>query len=252
MDLFQSPAESHAHSLGTLNLLNQYDEFMDGLTTICDMGCGHGHDLIWWANCTYEDDRGKTLPRNYKCLGIDNRPLINIGELPKNARYLNGDFEDYTLSVKADLLWSHDSFRYAVNPLQTLKHWNEQLNENAAIFLIVPQTVNIVYNKPSVRTFSGNYYSYNVTNLMYMLATSGFDCSDGMFMKHADDPWIHCMAYKTNIPPFDPKTTTWYTLAEHNLLPKSAVESIKKWGFVKQEDLVTTWLDKRIILWSQV
>jgi SAM-dependent methyltransferase len=253
MDIFPTPRDSHTHSLMTLESLNEYTDFMDRLTTIFDMGCGHGHDLQWWANCSYLDDKGRLLPRNYKCLGIDTQQLITVADLPKNARYLNGDFEEYKVAINADLIWSHDSFRYATKPIETLRFWNSQINDNGAVILIVPQTVNMIYNKLSTRSFPGCYYNHTITSLMYMLAVNGFDCSDGMMMKRPNDPWLHIMAYKSeDIAPLDPKKTTWYHLAEMNLLPDSVVESIKKWGYVRQEEMVTTWLDKNWHMWSEV
>lgn len=253
MNIFPTPAESHAHSLQTLNYLNAHNDFMDGLSVICDMGCGNGDDLLWWSTVTYEDENGNEKPRNYRCLGIDlDLRQIPAGKLPKNARLFEDNFETVQPSIKTDLIWSHDSFRYATSPLATLKNWNSIINENGMLVLIVPQTVNVVYNKTAARTFSGCYYNHTVTSLMYMLAVNGFDCSDGQFMKRANDPWIHCIAYKSHIEPMNPATTSWYDLTELGLLPGSAVESIKKWGYLKQEDLVTTWLDKEYHLWSKV
>lgn len=251
MDLFQTPDESHEHSLRTLTALSAYDDFMDGLTTICDMGCGHGKDILWWANTKYEDDNGNMQPRNYSCYGFDLDIARVPQPLPKNLKLFRRDIEQ-PLGAKFDLIWSHDSFRYAVNPFETLKNWQQSLNDNGMLVLIVPQTVNIVYNKPVVRTFSGCYYSYNITNLMYMLAVSGFDCKDGQFTKYPNDPWIHCVVYKNDIGPLDLKTTTWYNLVDKKLLPDSADQCIAKYGYLKQEVLQTHWLDGQFIDWSKV
>ena len=58
MNIFKSDTDSHQHSLETLNLIANYDDFMDSITTICDMGCGVGLDLAWWATKTYLDENG--------------------------------------------------------------------------------------------------------------------------------------------------------------------------------------------------
>jgi hypothetical protein len=42
----------------------------------------------------------------------------------------------------------------------------------------------------------------------------------------------------------DPKTTTWFDLADKNLLHPSVVQSITKNGFLKQEEIIMPWLDK--------
>lgn len=252
MNLFQTPDESHKHSLKTLESIAAYDDFMDSINVVCDLGCGHGLDIQWWANSTYLDDDDRPHPRNYRCFGID----VDLTHVPKqtqkNLRFIKQDFEDQISYTKADLLWSHDSFRYAVNPLGTLKNWNSYLNDNGMLVLIVPQMVNIVYNQPVVRTFPGSYFSYNVSNLMYMLAVSGFDCRDGHFVKYANDPWVHCVVYKNDIGPLDPKATSWYDLVSKKLLPESADRCIDKYGYLKQEVLQTHWLDGQFIDWSKV
>jgi hypothetical protein len=44
----------------------------------------------------------------------------------------------------------------------------------------------------------------------------------------------------------DPKTTTWYELAEKNLLPETATASVQRHGYVRQQDLVLAWIDKSL------
>ena len=120
MNIFKSDSDSHQHSLETLNLIANYDDFMDSITTICDMGCGVGLDLAWWATKTYLDENGAERPHNYKCLGVDldlSRAAVNTD----NMRIMQADFEEYNQNIRADVIWSHDSFRYATNPLSTLK-----------------------------------------------------------------------------------------------------------------------------------
>lgn len=252
MELFNLPQDSHQHSLRTLELISAYDDFMDNLQVICDMGCGHGLDILWWATASFTDDEDRVHPRNYKCFGVDLDTSKVPKDKPRNLHLVQRDFETPSVSVKIDLMWSHDSFSYALNPLSTLKVWNEQMNENGMLVLAVPQTTNIVYNKPVVCSLSGRYFSFNITNLMYMLAVNGFDCRDGHFVKYANDPWIQCVVYKSEHAPMDPRTTTWYQLVEKNLLPESAGKCIEKYGYLRQEALQTHWLDGQFINWSKV
>lgn len=251
MNIFKSDQDSHQHSLQTLNLLANYDDFMLSVRSVVDMGSGSGMDIAWWANKTYLDDSGQEIPHNYKCLGIDLDTRHNPGN-HNNLRFIESDFEEYNSNVKADVIWSHDSFRYAVNPLMCLRNWYNMMNDNGMLVLIVPQTINITYNKPVVRTLPGSYYHYTITNLLYMLAVNGFDCKEGHFVKHPNDPWIHCVAYKSREFPEDPRTTTWYDLCDKNLLPETAVNSIKTFGLLKQEDLQTHWLNGQFCNWNQV
>ena len=251
MNIFKSDSDSHQHSLETLNLIANYDDFMDSITTICDMGCGVGLDLAWWATKTYLDENGAERPHNYKCLGID-LDLSRAAVSTDNMRIMQADFEEYNQNIRADVIWSHDSFRYATNPLGTLKNWNLQMNDNGMLVLIVPQNINITYNKPVVRSLPGNYFHYTITNLLYMLAVNGFDCHDGHFVKHPNDPWIHCVVYKSEHEPMNPRTTSWYDLCEKKLLPESAMNSVKTFGLLKQEDIQTHWLSGQFCNWNQV
>ena len=49
MDRFNNAHQSHEHSLKVLELVSKYDDFMDSLTSVADMGCGEGLDINWWA-----------------------------------------------------------------------------------------------------------------------------------------------------------------------------------------------------------
>ena len=251
MNIFKTDADSHAHSLQTLNLLANYDAFMDSITSVCDMGCGAGGDIAWWATKTYIDENGSEKPYNYRCVGVDRDVSRAVYDLP-NLKILQEDFEHFNPNIRTDLIWSHDSFRFAVNPLQTLKNWNTMINAGGMLVLIVPQTVNIVYNRPLVRTLPLSYFNYNITNLLYMLAVNGFDCKAGHFTKAPNDPWLQCIAYKSEHMPMDPTKTTWYDLYERDLLPQSALDMIKAFGFVKQENLQTHWIDGQFCDWTQV
>jgi hypothetical protein len=42
----------------------------------------------------------------------------------------------------------------------------------------------------------------------------------------------------------DPKKTTWFDLADLNLINDSVIDSLNKFSYVKQEEIITTWLDK--------
>jgi hypothetical protein len=52
--------------------------------------------------------------------------------------------------------------------------------------------------------------------------------------------------YKTDIAPMDPLTTTWYDLADKNLLHPTIVDSVNANGFLKQEEICMPWLDKEL------
>lgn len=243
-EVFYSDEQSHQHSRQTLEALYEYDDFMGSVTTVADMGCGTGLDLEWWATRTTRDE--KPRPLNIKCTGIDTAEQLPIAHRYKNITYQQQNFEEIVGSSKRrfDVLWCHNSFQYVTNPLNTLKNWHGLLNDNGMLAIIVPQTTNIEYNVQCFDLRDGHYFNYTMVSLIYMLAVNGFDCHDGFFYKPINDPWLHAVVYKSPIEPRDPRTTKWAHLAEDKLLPTSAIDSVNRWGYVKQQDLVLPWLDR--------
>ena len=242
---FKNAYDSHDHSRGILDLIYGYDSFLDSLSVVADFGCGAGFDVEWWATLQTRDEPPE--PRNYLVYGIDkdtSKIEDNIRALP-NVKLITADFEnDFVIPRTCDMLWTHDSFQYSTNPLQTLKHWNQQMNVNGMMILSIPQNIHYQYNRLQNDSHSGVYFNYNAVNLMYMLAVNGFDCKDAYFYRNPNDPWLYAAVYKSDIKPMDPKTTSWHDLADLNLISNSANESLTRYGYVKQEDLITVWLDK--------
>jgi SAM-dependent methyltransferase len=244
MTQFANSHLSHEHSLEILNLLYGYDSFLDSLTIVADMGCGPGLDAEWWATLETRDDPPE--PRNYKVYAVD-RKLKQVDESLRtieNIAWLEGDFEQESLLPQlVDLLWSHDSFQYAVNPMNTLAVWNRQMNVNGMLVMAIPQTINYAYNRLTFRTYHHCYYNYTISNLVYMLAVNGFDCRDAYFYKNAQTDWIYLAVYKST-EPMDPRSTSWFDLDDKKLLHPSVVASLNAYGHVRQEDIVYPWLDK--------
>jgi len=245
---FTTPEDSHAHSLETLNALMQYQEFMESIENMIDVGCGKDpKDLVWWANAHILDDNGTKIPLNIDCTGIDLLPELKMSTGLKNLNYLQQDFEEVFSKQQFDLLWCHDSFQYATNPMQTLQNWWHMLNEGAMINIQLPTNINIEYNKLSCSQPSFTYFNHTIDSMIHMLAVCGFDCSDGFFQEQGK--WLKVIAYKSDHEPMDPRTTSWYDLAEKELLPASAVNHINKYGFVKREGLLTKWITGSNILY---
>lgn len=245
--MFKNSQESHEHSLDILNLLYEYDDFMESIGTVVDLGCGQGADLEWWATRTTRDDPPQ--PLNIRCFGIDQHKTLSVAKKYSNIIYQQSNFEDkewVPKKTKFDVLWCHDAFQYVINPIETLKFWNTISNQDSMLIITVPDTVTIHRQLISCIQPSGCYYHHSVVSLIHMLAVTGWDCASGFFRKRISSPWIDLAVYKSEIDPLNPATITWYELAEKNLLPKSAVESIERHGFIRQEELVLPWLDKSL------
>ena len=244
MPQFANPDLSHQHSLEILNLLYDYDSFLDSLGVIADMGCGSGLDAQWWATLETRDDPPE--PRNYRVYAVD-RNLGQVNDDTKttpNIVWLNHDFEgSVQLPEKADLIWAHDSFQYVTNPIGTLASWNRQMNDNGMLVMAIPQSINYIHNRLNFKTESYIYHNYSISNLVYMLAVNGFDCRDAYFYKNAQTNWLYVAVYKA-MEPMEPTTTSLYNLIDKNLLHDSIVQSVYDNGFIKNSDILYPWLDK--------
>ena len=244
--VFMSPQDSHKHSLKTLETFYEFDDFMESIDTLVDMGCGTGLDLEWWATRTTRDNNPR--PLNIKCMGIDRAPSLPLAHKYPNLTYRSSNFEQPIPigHCKYDVIWSHDSFQYAINPFQTLRNWRDVVSDGGMMILILPQTTNLEFNVKAFDQRDGVYWHWTLVNLIHVLAVSGWDCHSGFFLKSPTDPWIHAVVYKSLHDPMDPQTTRWYDLIEKNLLPDSAVASINRHGYLRQRDLVLPWIDKSL------
>lgn len=245
MAQFRNAYDSHEHSLQILDLIYCYDSFLDSISVIADMGCGAGIDVEWWATLTTRDDPPE--PHDFLVYAVDediSKISKDITALP-NVKPIKANFEQAEIFPrKVDLMWSHDSFQYAINPLSTLRNWNSHMSVNGMLVLSMPQNIHYLHNRMHNNTPSGCFYNHNITTLIYMLAVNGFDCNDAYFYKNMNDPWLYAAVYKTDIEPMDPRKTTWHELAEKNLVNDSVKASLNKHNYVRQEDILTTWLDK--------
>lgn len=244
---FRNNDESHAHSLKTLNMLYEYDDFMMSINTLVDLGCGAGADLEWWATRTTRDDVPQ--PLNIDCIGVDLAPQLSIAKKYSNITYQSVDFETTIhpkKDTKFDVLWCHDAFQYAINPIETLSQWWHIASDGAMLAIIVPQTTNLKAKQNIFTQSSGVYYHYTLVNLIHMLAVAGWDCNSGFFKKDPMDLWLHAVVYKSQHSPMNPRTTSWYELAEKKLLPSSAEICVNRFGELRQQELIIPWLDKSL------
>jgi ubiquinone/menaquinone biosynthesis C-methylase UbiE len=244
---FKKTTDSHNHSLETLNQLYEYDDFMYSIKTVVDLGCGYGDDVEWWATRTTRDDSKE--PLNIQCTGIDLTDKFSLTKTYSNIAYQQCNFEEVIGAPDGgfDILWCHDAFQYAITPVHTLSRWWEIASTGGMLYICVPITQRIHQRQLDYSLSSGSYYHYSMVNLMYMLATAGWDCNSGFFKQAPNDLWLHAVVYKSNQAPLEPKTASWYQLAELNLLPESAVASINAHGQLRQQDLIVPWIDHSLM-----
>jgi SAM-dependent methyltransferase len=162
-----------------------------------------------------------------------------------NVIPIEGNFEDRIIPRQVDLIWAHDSFQYARNPMKCLSTWKNLLNLNGMLVLSIPQTTywDTAHSRLVVSNHSHQYYNYNVLNLIYMLAISGFDCRDAYFYRKPGTPWLYAAVYASEHEPVG-EHAGWYDLAEKNLINDSIINSVNRYGYARLEDTVVQWLDK--------
>jgi len=247
---FTSAQESHLHSLETLESLYQFDDFMGSIRHLADMGCGEGLDLEWWATRTTRDAYAR--PLDIRCTGIDTRPNLSIAHRIKNIVYQPQDFRDPIRlgKHKFDVIWCHDAFQFVNDPFSVLKNWRQATNQGGMLILVLPQTTVMKGHTQAFEQWDGCYWHWTMVNLIHVLAVSGWDCSGGFFRKQANDPWLTAVVYRSEHEPLDPSTARWYDLCALGLLPHSAVQSVEKYGYLRQQDLVLPWIDKSLT-WLQ-
>jgi hypothetical protein len=124
-----------------------------------------------------------------------------------------------------------------------LRTWKDTLQENGMLILTVPQGTYVNNSSLIVEQHNHQYYNYNILNLIYMLAISGFDCRDAYFYRRRNTPWLYAAVYASGHKPLT-QQATWYDLADRNLVNDSVINSVNRHGHAKLEDLVVTWLDK--------
>jgi SAM-dependent methyltransferase len=245
MALFKNVYDSHEHSLEILNMIYGYDSFLDNLSVIADMGCGAGFDTEWWATLMTRDNPPE--PHNYLVYAVDQ----NINQIEPdvlaldNVVAIQGNFEERVIPRNVDLIWAHDSFQYARDPLQCLAAWKSTMNVNGMLIMAIPQTTYMYNGRLVVANHSNQYYSYNILNLMYMLAISGFDCRDAYFYRKQNTPWLYAGVYASEHEPL-PEHATWHDLADRNLINDSIINSVNKYNHARLDDVVVSWFDKNL------
>jgi len=243
---FTSPQQRFDHCYkNVLSYLYEYDAFMESVARVAGLGCDReSFDMQWWADATTRDE--VEIPLNIKCTVISDIEKLNLKH--KNISLQKEPFWTPSKVKKPfDILWAYDILQYVTNPYKVLANWWRIATTDSMLIIAVPQTTNLEFNRQEFHTVSNHKYHYTLPMLIYMLSVNGWDCNGGFFKKTVDDPWLYSIVYRSDIEPMDPMKTNLYNIAEDtNLLPECVVNSINKYGSLRQRDLVLPWIDKNL------
>jgi SAM-dependent methyltransferase len=241
------PINNHPIAKQLFKYLEDYDDLMDSVTMIADMGCGPGNDIHYFANLKTPEG----TPRNIQCVAVDKDiKQFRLGT-PKNIKLLEADFETVKLDRKADILWSFDALSFAKSPMNALINFRNNLHDAGMLFITVPQYTSIVDNRIITVCLDNTLHDFNICNLIYLLALAGFDTRDGFYFKQPDVPYITAAVYKSEAGPLN-LDTTWYNLMDLDLLPRFVEECVTKFGYPIAQKIILKWLDGSLIDFSRV
>ncbi len=235
------------NTLATLKLLGDHHEFMESLKNIAIFGETTGEDSAWWADYTLDPKDPKSkLNIKISVYGTENQ-IRNANKRP-NIRFIKADWSATGAEPDSfDFIWANNCLQKSINPLATLKHWWNILKEDGMLCLCIPQNNYIDdLSRWQMTSHSGEYFNWNMLNLIHCLAVSGFDCRDGHFKQTRHDQYIWAAVYKSSEQPMDPQKTNWYHLLEKQLTPPSLDEFIQAKGYVSYDALKVEWLDHSI------
>jgi SAM-dependent methyltransferase len=238
-----NPEQSHRHAVETLTALNRYQDFMDNIKIVADMGCGTGLDAEWWGRLTKDDGTSRNIQVN----AIDRKLEWHSLSRNDNINYIEADFSTSGLEPNShDLVWAHNSLQYSLSPIGTLIHWHSILKPDGMLLVTVPFNFKIYNNKDMLNVNStytnGCYFNWTMGNLIMTLVGSGFDCRNGHFKIDKVNNWIQASVYKL---PEEPNPyMNWYEMCDRKLLPLSVENSIMKTGNFDDIDIVVEWIDR--------
>jgi len=241
--MFTTPQESHSHSLETLTQFSSHIDFLKSIKKVCDIGCGKGLDIRYWAELTDQDETNPQ-PLNIKCTALDKNQMTSAEVDLPNIRSIGHDFNTNLSPINSssqDIVWCHDTLQYAYSPLDLLCEMNRILDPNGMLYIGVPSTVNVDYGRFTSYCMNYQMFTFTLPQLMYFLALAGFDIKDAYFKKEIRVDYIEAIVYKNSEPLS--RDTNWGDLVHQDLVSESAREIINTNSFLSDYGLLTQWFD---------
>jgi SAM-dependent methyltransferase len=137
---------------------------------------------------------------------------------------------------QVDAVWSHHCLEHIPNPTGALLQWRRMLSDGGRLFLTVPEIGHTVS--------SGHINNFNLTQLVYLLAVCGFDCSEKSFTRSRSHLRADVKKSKLYDPNKQGTTTSLNELADYGLFPPSATKAIRDRNRFSAHNLHFSWSDK--------
>lgn len=228
-----------------LHDIGEHHSFMGNLRKVAVMNDPLGADSAWFSDYRSHPEQAKSqLTVTNFCTKDETRVVHKRDNITTSINDMsNTSFKNDSF----DFIWAANALQKSTNPMETITHWWNILKQDGMLVIGVPQTNYIddlgrwqVINKP------GEYFNWNLINLIQVLAVCGFDCRDGHFKQKRHQDMIWAAVYKGTQQPLDPLDSSWYKLQELNLTPKTMDSSINRKGYPGWNDLKFNWLDGRV------
>ena len=185
------------------------------IKNIADIGSGPGHQSLLFSQ-----------------IGLDVTCIDFVKPLYSSLEHivpLNIDLKE-----KFDAIWSSHCLEHIMNPIAELIKWHKILKDNGQLFLTVPEFGAVIS--------TGHITNYSIPLLMYHLAISGFDCSEGCF--DISGSQIRAKVKKqSKYLPYDSIITSLKQLADFGLFPKSTTIAINETSRIRSENIVLHFFD---------
>lgn len=227
--------------LTELNDIGTHSSFMENLRKVAVFGDSNGADCAWWSDYRVHEEQ---LNSQLTVTNFCHKDTVRVVHKRDNIETVEASMDNTNYSNDSfDFIWAANCFQKSTDPIGTLTHWWNILKENGMLVIGVPQSNYIddlgrwqIVNKP------GEYFNWNLVNLIQTLAVCGFDCRDGHFKQKRHEPMIWAAVYKGEQQPLDPTESNWYKLQELNLTPRTMDDSITKRGYPVFNKLKFSWL----------
>jgi len=230
--------------LTELNDIGEHHSFMSNLRKVAVMEDSTGEHCAWWSDYRVQQQLKSLLTVTNFC----QKDSVRVVHKRDNIQTIEANISETNYQPNSfDFIWAANCLQKSINPLATLTHWHSILKTDGMLVIGVPQSnyIDDLGRWQSVN-LSGEYFNWNLLNLIQSLAVSGFDCRDGHYKQKRHQAMIWAAVYKGTQEPLDPTESTWYKLQELGLTPATMDNSITRRGYPVWNDLKVGWLDGRL------